>query len=559
MVWVMKAKSRYQSFFRSYVRPHAGYIIVLLILGLISTLSSVITPLLIRSLIDNIIIAGNIRLFIPVLLLITLLFAVSGVALYLSTYLSGKLSAIVANSMRRGVFRRLQYKALSEIYGMKSGDILSRFMNDVSACQYIFTTYVVQLFSNLISLVLPLAIMVNLKWDLALISISVVAAYPPISFFFGKRLKVRQKSVLESTGRISSFLKESLSIFPLTKTFGLEEYQQKRLDKDLDKYYSSAISVSKTTASYAFIATFLIFLPILTLFVIGGDMAINGTITIGTLVAFLTYITYFYSPISALAELWTNIKMSTAAFDRIYEVLELEDEKNGESELKAIGKSIEFDHVNFSYGDNPVFDDLSIFFKRGINFLIGANGTGKTTILHLIVRFYYPDEGEIRIDGQDISKVKLTSLRKNISLLSQDVQLLDTTIYENIRLGKLEASEAEIVDAAKMARAHDFVSKLPKGYETQVGEGGLSLSGGEKQKIALARAILKGAPIILLDEVTSSIDRESKRSIYEALRELAPEKIVVIATHDHSEIKEDDRVVDLNEMIQSNSFFTTNR
>jgi len=555
----MKAKSRYQSFFRSYVRPHAGYIIVLLILGLISTLSSVITPLLIRSLIDNIIIAGNIRLFIPVLLLITLLFAVSGVALYLSTYLSGKLSAIVANSMRRGVFRRLQYKALSEIYGMKSGDILSRFMNDVSACQYIFTTYVVQLFSNLISLVLPLAIMVNLKWDLALISISVVAAYPPISFFFGKRLKVRQKSVLESTGRISSFLKESLSIFPLTKTFGLEEYQQKRLDKDLDKYYSSAISVSKTTASYAFIATFLIFLPILTLFVIGGDMAINGTITIGTLVAFLTYITYFYSPISALAELWTNIKMSTAAFDRIYEVLELEDEKNGESELKAIGKSIEFDHVNFSYGDNPVFDDLSIFFKRGINFLIGANGTGKTTILHLIVRFYYPDEGEIRIDGQDISKVKLTSLRKNISLLSQDVQLLDTTIYENIRLGKLEASEAEIVDAAKMARAHDFVSKLPKGYETQVGEGGLSLSGGEKQKIALARAILKGAPIILLDEVTSSIDRESKRSIYEALRELAPEKIVVIATHDHSEIKEDDRVVDLNEMIQSNSFFTTNR
>lgn len=541
----MKAKNRYRAFFRVYIRPHIWYIIVLFFLGLISALFNAITPLLIRSLIDSVIIAGKTQLFTPLIALLVLLFISSSGALYLSTYLSGKLDAKVTNSIRSGVFRKLQYKNLKSIYEMKSGDVLSRFMNDVYACQRMFTTYIIQLFSNIIRMALPLAIMVSLKWDLALICISSTVAYVPISLFFGKALKTRQKSVLETTGRISSFLKEALSVFPLTKTFGLEEYQQKRFDRGLDEYYSSTVSVSKTSALYVSIATFLISLPIVLLFSIGGNMVINGAITIGTLVAFLTYITQFYSPISALAYLWTGMKMSTAAFDRVDEVMDMEEEKGGELELIVKEKKIEFDHVSFSYDNNkPVLDKLTISFRRGINFLIGDNGTGKTTILHLIVRLYSPDKGEIRIDGQDISRVSLRSLRKNISLLSQDVQLLDTTIYENIKLGKLEASEAEIIEAAKLARAHDFISK--QGYETRVGEEGLNLSGGEKQKIALARAILKGAPIILLDEVTSSIDKESKRSIYDALRDIASEKTIVIATHDYSEIREGDRVIDLN-------------
>jgi len=181
-----------------------------------------------------------------------------------------------------------------------------------------------------------------------------------------------------------------------------------------------------------------------------------------------------------------------------------------------------------------------------MNFLMGDNGTGKTTMLNLVGKLYKPDSGIVKIDGQDIAQIKLSSLRKNISFLSQDVQLLDTSIYENILLGNLEASKEEVIRVAKFARAHDFISKLPDGYGTMVGEEGLKLSGGEKQKIALARAVLKGAPIMLLDEVTSSVDAESRKSIYGTLRELQEDRIIIITTHDYSEIKQGDKIIDLN-------------
>jgi ABC-type bacteriocin/lantibiotic exporter with double-glycine peptidase domain len=271
----MKLKGKYLTFFKTYIRPHFKYIIILLVLSVISVLFGAITPLLMRSLIDNVIIGRETGLFINLIILLSIIFFSSSIALYFSTYLTGKLSAKVTNNIRAGVFNRLQYKTLNGIYQIKSGDVLSRFMNDVYACQRMFTTYIIQFFSRILGIALPLTIMLILRWDLALICISSTVAYVPISLFFGKSLKVRQKAVLETTGRVSSFLKEALSIFPLTKTFRLEDYQQKRFDENLDGYYSSVVSTSKTSASYVSIATFLIFLPIVLLFSIGGNMVIN--------------------------------------------------------------------------------------------------------------------------------------------------------------------------------------------------------------------------------------------------------------------------------------------
>jgi ABC-type multidrug transport system fused ATPase/permease subunit len=302
------------------------------------------------------------------------------------------------------------------------------------------------------------------------------------------------------------------------------------------------------SALYLSITNALIFLPLLILFIIGGNMAINDVLSIGTLFAFSAYLMQFYSPVNSLATLWSNMKMSSAAFDRLHEMIEFEEENSGKRDLIIEGKDIVFENVSFSYGNKKIFDRLNIFFKRGINFIIGTNGSGKTTILYLLIKLYSVEAGTIKIDSQDISEVNLSSLRGNIAFLPQKIQLIDSSIYENILLGNLSASNSDVISAAKKAKIHDFIIGLPNSYSAFVGEDGLKLSGGERQKISLARAILKDSPIILLDEVTSPIDRESRKSIYNVLRELSSEKIIIIVTHDYSEIREGDWVVDLNKV-----------
>ncbi|CVK32252.1 ABC transporter ATP-binding protein [Methanoculleus bourgensis] len=501
-----------------------------------------------KDLIDDVITQRKTESFTYLIGLLFLICISSSIARYFSVSLTGKISAKVTNSIRKGIFISLQCKKLNEIYKVKSGDVLSRFMNDIYVCQNLFTSYIVQLFSCVFGIIFPLTIMLMLKWDLTVICIAPIVIYVPLSFYFGQFLKMGQKKILEINGKISTFLRESLSMIPLIKSFGLEKYQQVRFEENLDTYYNSILSVSHVSALYLSITNALIFFPLLMLFIVGGKMAINEIISIGTLFAFSAYLMQFYSPVNSLANLWSNIKMSSAAFDRLHEIVELEAESDGKMDLKSENKEIVFENVSFSYGKNKIFERLNITFKKGMNFVIGANGSGKTTIFHLLIKLYTVEAGAIKIDSQDISEVSLPSLRRNIALLSQNIQLIDSSIYENILLGNLSASEDAVVNAAKKAKIHDFIVRLPNGYNSLVGEDGLALSGGERQKISLARAILKDSPIILLDEVTSPIDKESRDCIYNVLRELSSGKIIIIATHDCSEIREGDWIVDLNKV-----------
>lgn len=544
-------KKNYLKFFRAYARPQLKYIIALFTLSLIGLLYTLAMPLILGpSLIDQVIIGrrgGNLFTYSIILLLV--LFIAANISLYYRTYLLGKLSAKVSNNIRVDVFSSLQYKTLKSIYEMKSGDILSRLLNDVGLYQRMFTVYVIQLFSSIIGIVFPLAIMLQLKWDLALICIGPTLLYFPLSSLFGKILKRREKLLLKNRGKITSLIKESLSVLFLTKIFGLERYQTDRLRTNLEEYYESSVNVSKGDALYLSISSAIIFIPTLLLLLFGVKMVFAGEVSVGIIVAFLTYVIRFYNPITTLANLWTRFKISEAAFDRINVILKLKEEKSAHSTFPIKGEIIDFEGVGFSYtSDRPVLEHFTVSFERGLSFLIGNNGTGKTTILKLITMLYKPTQGRIRIDGRNISQIKLGFLRKNISFLSQGIDLIDASIYENIRLGKLDAFKEEVISAAKMAGAHDFISRLPNGYNTQVGEEGLNLSGGERQKIALARAILKGSPIILLDEVTSAIDEKSRKSIYNTLRKLENEKLIISTTHDYSEVGEKDRIIDLNKL-----------
>lgn len=392
---------------------------------------------------------------------------------------------------------------------------------------------------------LPLIIMLTMKWDLALMCITPTALYALLSWAFGKRLREKQGIVLRKMGMISSFLREGLSIFPLVKVFGLEDYQKRRFGEAVGSYCGASIDMSKTAASYVSLASLNIFLPMVLVLWIGGHMTIAGTITLGTLVAFSTYVTQFFGPIRNLEDLWPSIKMSEAAFDRVREIADMEDEgevDKGEELIVDEGR-VDFIDLTFSYDGKPVLNGFNATFEKGLNFLVGDNGTGKTTLLHLIVKLNRPNYGKIEIDGKDIDIVSIRSLRKNVSILSQNAYLLDTTIYENILIGNLNSSEDDVIKAAKLANAHEFISNLPNGYQTKVGENGINISGGEAQKIALARAILKNSKIMLLDEVAKSIDKPSKKSIYLALMNLSKDKTIILTDHELPGI--DGKVVDL--------------
>ena len=554
--FLLKWKIKYIPFFRDYVKSEIIILILLCILTLIDTICSIATPLLMKYLIDYVIVGGEKQYLIYFIIALLVIALTLFIVRFLSTYYTSKLSVKVSNNIRYGILKKLQNTTLMNIYRIRSGDVLTRIVQDIATCQQLFTTHIIQFINGISRIVLPLIIMIYLKWDLALICISSTVIYLPLSLFFGKRLKIKQRYILERTSIIVSFLKESLSTFPLIKTFSAENYQLNRFNDKLKYYYDSVISTSKTQAVYFSITTFLLFFPFIILFYIGGNMVLSSIITVGTFVAFSTYIMQFYTPINTLANLWGSIKMSTASFDRVNEVMTMEEEEIGKEDLVIKNEKIEMKNINFSYGSKIVFSDLSLNFKKGINFLIGDNGTGKTTIFNLLLKLYIPNKGKIEINGINIEDVKLDSIRKNISLLPQQTQLFDMTIYENILLGNLEANEEEVVEASKLAKAHDFISKLPKRYDTSLNEQGLNLSGGEKQKIALARAFLKNSPILLIDEAVS-IDEESRKSLHETLRDVASKKIIIITTHDHSEIKRGDNVIDLNKIKKIKSYKTT--
>jgi ATP-binding cassette subfamily B protein/subfamily B ATP-binding cassette protein MsbA len=502
-------------------------------------LFSFASPLLVKSLIDDVFIGGKTELFNIILLATAATYVISAVSAYLSSYSKGKLELVLFNDVVKEAFDAVQSASMRKTEEMKVGDLISRIVVNTRSAIAIFTQIIPLVFFNAACMIIPFIIMLLYSWQLTLIvTIPALLFVLPMSFF-GKRLEQTQKVSLMRTGLIYSLLKECLSIVPLIKVFRLEEWSRCKLDEQMKGYYDASIDYTKNSSLNSSVDSMIYGVPMILLFVFGGPMLMQGSLTIGTFTLFLSNIALVFGPISQFAYLWSYYKSSSPSFERVEEILHLERDIGGYEGLIIKNGKVDFNNISFSYNDRYILQGFNATFNRGLNYVIGENGTGKSTILKLLCALYPLEKGSIEIDGQDIAMVKNADLRKNISMIFSEPYLFDGSIYENILIGNLLASEEEVKSAAKLVRIHEFITNLPQGYKTQVGESGLKLSSGEKQKIALARAILKDSPIILLDEVTKSIDADSRRSINEVIKSLKNEKTIIIVTHDTNEIEYD--------------------
>lgn len=534
----------YKFFFREFVKPHLLSLSFLLFLSFFSLLFSFISPLLTKSLIDDVFIGKNTTLFFYILIGFIGMYFLSSASSYFSNYLTGKLEVIMLKNVSESALNYIQYASIKSTHKFKVGDLITRIMGNAQMAITIPVHIVPQIIMSTIGIIVPSIIMIYLNLQLALIVMSPVFLFILSSFIFGKKMEKRQMAFLEENATIYSFLKEKLSIIPLIKVFGLEKWSQNKFKENMDDYYNRSINFTKISSLNISIGTLILGIPVILVMIFGGSMVINGLLSLGTFTAFMSYVSTFFSPIYQLSQLWTSYKSSSPAFDRVKEVFELEQDYNGNENLSIKKGEIIFNNVWFSYDANkPLLEGFNATFKRGLNYIVGDNGTGKSTILKLLCSLYPPDNGSIKIDGQNILKVRREDLVSNISIIFADSYLFDDSIYENIQIGNLSASKEEIVYAAKLVNIHEFIKSLPDEYETQVGENGIKLSSGEKQKITLARAILKNSPIILLDEVTKSIDIESRYSINQVINRLKDEKTIIIITHNLNEIEQGSNIV----------------
>ncbi|HXX34349.1 MAG TPA: ABC transporter ATP-binding protein [Thermodesulfobacteriota bacterium] len=492
----------------------------------------------------------QILLLLPFIL--PLLFFVKGIFNYAQLYLMNFVGFRIIADIRAKLYSHLQTLSLSFFTKTPTGTIISRIMNDVAMIQGAVSSTLAGIFKDIFTFFGLVGVAFLQSWKLAIIAYVIFPlAFIPIRQF-GKRMRKFARKGQLRMGLLTTFLHETITGNRIVKAFNMEEYEKRRFSEENERLLKTFIKRVRVRALNRPLMEFLgggIAAPIVIW--VGAHMIMRGEMTIGSFVSFLAAIFMCYAPIRDLSQVNLEIQEGLAGATRVFELLDtLTDIKDtkGAVLLPPITQGIDFKKVSFKYENEVVLKNISMEVKVGeVIALVGMSGAGKTSLVNLLPRFYDVEQGEILIDGRDIRKVTLKSLRDQIGLVTQQTILFNDTARNNIAYGNLECSDQEVIQAAKAANAHDFIQRLPQGYDTNIGEQGVKLSGGERQRISIARALLKNAPILILDEATSSLDSDSEIEVQKALEELMRERTVFVIAHRLSTIRNAHRIVVLSE------------
>lgn len=535
--------------FISYYKPHWKLFLLDMSCALLISVLDLIFPIATRNVINEVIPQGDVRRLFIITGALAVLYIVRYIANYIVDYYGHVVGTRMEYDMRKELFSHIQSLSFSFFDNTKTGHIMSRIVNDLRDITELAHHGPEDLFISLVMLIGSFIILLNIEWRLTLI----IFAFIPVMAWFAitKRNKMEKafRDQRVKIAKVNAQLENSISGIRVAKSFTNEEYEIEKFNVGNREFKETREEAFKSMAEFT--AGIQFFSNILNLAVIGlgGYFVFMGLIKIGDLFAYLLYVTFFLQPIRRLTQFIQQFQEGMTGFERFVEVMNIKpdivDSENA-VELKDVKGRIELRNVTFSYGESEktVLTGINYTIEAGKTVaIVGPSGGGKTTLCHLIPRFYELDDGEILIDGINIKDIKLKSLRKNIGLVQQDVFLFTGTIKENILYGNLDATDEEVIEAAKNANIHDFIMTLPDGYDTYIGEKGVKLSGGQKQRISIARVFLKNPPILILDEATSSLDNETEMAIQESLDRLAKGRTTLVIAHRLSTVKNADEIV----------------
>jgi len=483
---------------------------------------------------------------VPLLLLGIFLF--KGLFAVTYSYLLRKVGQSVIKDMRNELYEHIQSMPLSFFQKKPTGELISRIISDVGLIQSAVSNVLVGVLKDACQVVFLIGVIFYQDWrmaSVAMISLPLVV-YPVLNF--GRRHRKFSRGSQQTTAEISNILYETITGNRIVKAFGMEKYEISRFAGTLDKLFDIVMRNVKIGAISSPLMELLGGIGIAMVVWYGGSKVIAGTSTPGTFFSFLTALIMVYEPIKGISKVNNALQQGIAAAERVFEILDMQPdvaEKENALELPPVKDAIEFKDVSFSYdGETEVLKGINLKVKTGeVLALVGSSGGGKSTLVNLIPRFFDVTNGSLTIDDMDVRDVTFRSLRRQIGIVTQQTILFNDTVKNNIAYGSPQASEEQIREAARAAHALTFIEQLPKGFDTVIGESGARLSGGERQRVSIARAILKNAPILILDEATSSLDTESEREVQQAIENLVHNRTTFVIAHRLSTIRNADRIV----------------
>jgi ABC-type multidrug transport system fused ATPase/permease subunit len=460
----------------------------------------------------------------------------------------GTLGVRIVTSLRRRLYRTLQRLSLSYYDREHTGRIMSRVLNDTRGVQRFVTDGLQRLVIHSLMVIGISVTLFTVNWRLAALALLPIPVVVFCARFFGRRFRRIFRSVRRKFAALSAIINERISGVRVVKSFAQEDCEIAEFNERLSDVDTARIQAVTTKAKFGPLVGLMMSAGVLVVWMVGGGQVLGGTLQLGTLIMFITYMQQFYAPLQQLLNLNEMFQDTATAAERIFSILDMPSDvadRNSAKQLASIDGRIELDHVSFKYEDGDrVLKDIHLTIEPGEMIgLVGETGSGKSTLVSLVCRFYDPEKGEVRLDGTDLRDLKTKSLRSNIGMVLQDPFLFAGTIRENIAYGRPEASDEAVIEAAKAANAHEFIMNLPDGYDSRVGERGVGLSGGEKQRISIARAILKNPAILILDEATSAVDTATEVSIQEAMDRLIQGRTTIAIAHRLSTLRNADRLV----------------